>query len=264
MNITALHNTLTKFFRSGADGITINLDGTEFVPCEHAPCTTDVVTLHSAVVEAANRGSVTGGVIRGLVTEVAFILGGYIGSIPEPRKDRATFTFGLFWLDNARSRFSVDVNVLVSDELRNSTLAFAKRNGQQAIGSLRLGKAIEAGGSGDAGGVPPSKWSAVAARLREGGYGQLAPSVTKHFSDITASRFIGLGVDACVTVESQNTPEFRYALVLLDTAFGTYPEEDYLYSHQEWVRDFNEALATSLTEAPEAIREWFRVRGVAN
>lgn len=161
MNITALHTTLTKFFRSGADGVTINLDGTEFVPCDHAPCTTDVVTLHSTVV-----GSDQAGGARERVTEVAFILGGYIGSVPASQK--GVFTVGLFWLDNARTRFSVDVNVLVPDALRKSTLAFAKQNGQQAIWSLRLGKAIEAGGSGDAGGVPPSRWAEVASRLRDG------------------------------------------------------------------------------------------------
>jgi len=172
MNITKLQSTLNRFFFSGNCGVTINLDGSEFVVTDPAQASVDVVTLYSEVVDSVQ---LAGNPAR--VTAVAFILGRLLAGGPlGPR-----FVVGLFWLDDTHTKFSVDVNVLVDDKHRESTLAFAKQNGQQAIWSLGLGQAIPAGGSGAPGGLPRAVWDAVEVNLRAGRGAGLVESLLANY-----------------------------------------------------------------------------------
>jgi len=126
-----------KSIRNGEkDGETFNGDGTVFVPPEDASL--DVVTLASVNLPAAELNA----------KNVAAALKPYKGLL-----GNENIKAGIFRLSEpdaeGRPQVSVDVNAIVDQKHRKSSLAFARANNQEAIFDMARGKTVDAGGTGN-------------------------------------------------------------------------------------------------------------------
>ena len=107
--------------------------GTPLCPADSTSVPQDVVTLYSVNIDL--RTPDFGKVVA------------FLSSLPLQQNRRVVV--GLYRFDGQPYKVSVDVNVVVDQKHRNATLAFAKRNGQQAIWDHYKSLCVPAGGDGE-------------------------------------------------------------------------------------------------------------------